>query len=117
MVFESPGRAVSSGFFGFIELHICCVAFDTPARMPCICITLQNLKGRRKAQQMPYDLAEHFWLHKKIARSNHAPGSKSCDGIADVQNVLMSYATDSWTAYFRVMNGMNFFFDVSNSCT
>ena len=48
MVFESPGRAVSSGFFGFIELHICCVAFDTPAQMPCICITLQKPQGKKK---------------------------------------------------------------------
>lgn len=65
MVFESPGRAVSSGFFGF-----------TNARTCVVCLLLIML-----------------------------------------QNVLMSYATDSWTAYFRVMRGMNSFSDVLNSCT
>ena len=64
MVFESPGRAVSSGFLGFTNARTCVV---------CLLLMLQN--------------------------------------------VLMSYATDSWTAYFRVIRGINSFFDVSNSCT
>ena len=66
---------------------------------------------------MPYDLAEHFWLHKKKPEATMLRALKSYYGIADVQNVLMSYATDSWTAYFRVMRGINSFFDVLNSCT
>ena len=65
MVFESPGRAVSSGFFGITNAH-------TYGGVPSPLM---------------------------------------------LQNVLMSYATDNWTAYFRVMRGMNSFFDVSNSCT